>query len=59
MTTQELKLAQKSLYNGSKAIVDAGMRLRGTKYENGYRKLWDALASLNSQLINDINNERL
>lgn len=55
MSTQELKWAQKSLYNGGKQISDAGMRLRGTKYEKDYEKLWDALSKLNSRLINDIN----
>ena len=55
MSIQELKWAQKSLHNGGKQIADAGMRLRGTKYEKDYEKLWDALSKLNSRLINDIN----
>lgn len=55
MSNQELKWAQKSLYNGGKQIADAGMRLRGTKYEKDYEKLWHALSELNSRLINDIN----
>lgn len=32
MNKQELKWAQKSLYNGGKMIADAGMRLMETKY---------------------------
>ena len=56
MSNQELKWAQKSLYNGGKQIADAGMRLRGTKYEKDYEKLWHALSELNSRLINEINN---
>ena len=55
MSTQELKWAQKSLYNGGKQMADAGMRLRGTKYEKDYEKLWHALSELNSRLVNDIN----
>lgn len=55
MTTQELKWAQVSIYQGSKHIGDAGMRLRGTKYEKDFERLWCALSELNSRLINDIN----
>lgn len=55
MTQQELKWTQKSLYNGSKMIADAGMRLKGTKYEKDYERLWHALSELNSRLVNDIN----
>ena len=56
MSIQELKWAQKSLHNGGKQIADAGKRLRGTKYEKDYEKLWNALSELNSRLINEINN---
>lgn len=55
MNKQELRFAQKTLYNGSKQIADAGMRLRGTKYEKDYERLWHALSDLNSKLITDIN----
>ncbi len=55
MTQQELKWAQKSIYQGSKRIADAGMCLRCTKYEKDYERLWHALSDLNSRLINDIN----
>ena len=55
MTQQELKFAQKSLYNGGRQIGDAGMRLRGTKYEQDFERLWQALSELNSRLIADIN----
>ncbi len=54
MEQHELKWAQKSLYNGSKSIAEAGMRLAGTKYEKPYNDLWKALEQLNNQLIKDI-----
>ena len=54
MTIQELKWAQKDLYNGAKKISEAGMRLHGTKYESDYTKVWDAITKLNTRLINDI-----
>ncbi len=53
----ELRLAQKSLYNGARQIGDAGMRLNGTKYEADYRKAWTAIEKLNNRLIADIRKE--
>lgn len=55
MTQQELKWAQKSLYNGSRQIADAGMLLEDTKYEKYFQRLWSALEELNTQLVRDIN----
>lgn len=54
MNETELRNAQKSLYNGSKLISDAGMRLEGTKYEKDYLRLWRELVDLNTRLIRDI-----
>ena len=54
MTERELRLAQKALFNGGEHIAEAGLRLEDTKYESDYRKLWNALESLNNRLVNDI-----
>lgn len=55
MNKTQLRWAQKSLYNGSKQIADAGMHLKGTKYEKYFQRLWSALEELNTQLVRDIN----
>lgn len=54
MTEKEMRWAQQDIVKGSRSIADAGMRLRGTKYESDYKRLWDALTALNNRLINDI-----
>ena len=54
MTEQQLRAAQKALFNGGRYIADAGLRLEGTKYESDYRKLWSALEGLNNKLVNEI-----
>lgn len=54
MSTQELKWAQKSLYNGGKQIADAGMRLQGSRFENDYKRIWEAISNLNSSLIAEV-----
>lgn len=51
---REYKLAQKSLYNGAKFISDAGMRLQGSKYENDYKRIWEAISNLNNSLIDEV-----
>ena len=55
LTNQELRWAQKDIYNTGRAAASAGLRLHGTKYEAEYRKLYDALTRLNQMLIKDIN----
>lgn len=51
---REYELAQKSLYNGAKLIGEAGMRLQGSKFENDYKRIWEAISNLNSSLIAEV-----
>lgn len=55
MTTQELKWAQKDVYDAGRKLATAGLRLGDTRYEAQYRKAWNALNKLNQMLIKDIN----
>ena len=50
----EYKLAQQSLCKGAMLIVEAGMRLQGSKYENEYKQIWRAIRNLNSSLISEV-----
>ena len=52
--TREYELAQKSLYNGAKLIGEAGMRLQGSRFENDYKRIWEAISNLNSSLIAEV-----
>ena len=51
---REYELAQKSLYNGAKLIGEAGMRLQGSRFENDYKRIWEAISKLNSSLIAEV-----
>ena len=51
---REYELAQKSLYNGAKLIGEAGMRLQGSRFENDYKHIWEAISNLNSNLIAEV-----
>lgn len=51
---REYEIAQKSLYNGAKLIGEAGMRLQGSKFENDYKRIWEAISNLNSSLIAEV-----
>lgn len=51
---REYELAQKSLYNGAKLIGEAGMRLQGSRFENDYKRIWEAISNLNSILIAEV-----
>ncbi len=51
---REYELAQKSLYNGAKLIGEAGMRLQGSRFENDYKRIWEAISNLNSSLIAEV-----
>ena len=51
---REYELAQKSLYNGAKLIGEAGMRLQGSRIENDYKRIWEAISNLNSSLIAEV-----
>lgn len=55
LTEQELRWAQKDIYNAGQSICSAGLRLAGTEYEADYRRLYDAMQTLNRKLIADIN----
>ena len=51
---REYELAQKSLYNGAKLIGEAGMRLQGSRFDNDYKRIWEAISNLNSSLIAEV-----
>lgn len=51
---REYEFAQKSLYNGAKLIGEAGMRLQGSRFENDYKRIWEAISNLNSSLIAEV-----
>ena len=53
-TPKELRLAQQDVLTAGHIIADAGMRLRGTKYERDYERLWKAIQSLNNKLVKEI-----
>lgn len=50
----EYKLAQQSLCKGAKLIGEAGMRLQGSKYENDYKRILEAISNLNNSLIDEV-----
>lgn len=54
LSTQELRWAQKDIYNAGKSLVSAGLRLQGSEYESAYNRLYKALEALNRSLIKDI-----
>lgn len=56
MTQQELRFAQRDVYNASQHLASAGLRLRGTVLEKDYEKLFKSLNKLNTKLIKLINN---
>lgn len=55
MTRQELKLAQREVYNAGRTLCSVGLRLDGSKFYAHYRKMYDALIKLNKMLIKEIN----
>lgn len=57
-TSKELRWAQQDLSQGGRKVADAGMWLRGTKYEAEYERLWKAIQRLNNKLIKEINGGR-
>lgn len=54
LSTQDLRWAQKDIYNAGKSLASAGLRLQGSEYEDAYRRLYKALEALNRSLIKDI-----
>ena len=58
LSEQELRWAQKDVFNAANHFVNAGLRLQGTKYEKSYDRLYKGLNALNKKLITDINKRR-
>ena len=55
---QELRWAQKDVFDAANHLVSAGLRLQGTKYEKTYERIYKSLNALNRKLISDINKRR-
>ena len=55
---QELRWAQKDVFDSANHLVSAGLRLQGTKYEKSYERIYKSLNALNRKLIADINKRR-
>ena len=55
---QELRWAQKDVFDAANHFVSAGLRLQGTKYEKSYERLYKALNALNRRLISEINKNK-
>ena len=58
LTEQELRWAQRDVFNAGNELVSAGLRLQGTQYEKAYLRIYKALNALNRKLIKDINNKK-
>ena len=58
LSEQELRWAQKDVFNAANHFVSAGLRLQGTEYEKAYQRVYKALNSLNRKLIKDINKKK-
>ena len=55
---QELRWAQKDVFDAANHFVSAGLRLQGTKYEKSYERLYKALNALNRRLISEIKKDK-
>ena len=58
LTEQELRFAQRDVYNAGNNLVSAGLRLQGTEYEKAYERIYKTLNALNRRLIRDINKNK-
>lgn len=58
LTEQELRFAQRDVYNAGNNLVSAGLRLQGTEYEKAYERIYKTLNNLNRRLIRDINKNK-
>ena len=58
LTEQELRWAQRDVFNAGNELVSAGLRLQGTQYEKAYLRIYKALNALNHKLIKDINKRK-
>jgi hypothetical protein len=55
---QELRWAQKDVFDAASHFVSAGLRLQGTKYEKSYERIYKSLNALNRRLISEINKNK-
>ena len=55
---QELRWAQKDVFDAANHLVSAGLRLQGTKYGKSYERIYKSLNAFNRKLIADINKRR-
>ena len=55
---QELRWAQKDVFDAANHLVSAGLRLQGTKYEKSYERIYKSLNALNRRLISEINKNK-
>ena len=58
LTEQELRWAQRDVFNAGNELVSARLRLQGTQYEKAYLRIYKALNALNRKLIRDINKKK-
>ena len=58
LTEQDLRWAQRDVFNAGNELVSAGLRLRETQYEKAYLRIYKALNALNRKLIKDINKKK-
>ena len=55
---QQIKFAQKELYNMGKNLSSIGLRLDGTRFYGLYTKMKDAMIQLNNEMIKEIRREK-
>ena len=55
---QEIRWAQKDVFDAANHFVSGGLRLQGTKYEKSYERIYKSLNALNRKLIADINKRK-
>ena len=55
---QEIRWAQKDVFDAANHFVSAGLRLQGTKYEKSYERIYKSLNALNRRLISEINKNK-
>ena len=58
LTEQDLRWAQRDVFNAGNELVSAGLRLRDAQYEKAYLRIYKALNALNRKLIKDINKKK-
>ncbi len=58
LSEQELRWAQKDVFNAGNNLVSAGLRLQRSEYVKAYDRIYKALNALNRRLIRDIYKRR-